>query len=62
MSYAGYESRLRRGLSVAEALTMPKHVFKNNDNEKEKKIVAKKMVYKFVKNGSAAGTWKWVEE
>lgn len=63
LSFSGLQTRISSGYSLEEALTTPKHrgqwvvASKKETGKKETK-----RVYKFVRNGGGAGTWKWVEE
>ena len=63
ISYRGYLSRMQRGMTIKEALTTPRgKVFEAlvtpKQPEPEK---AKKVEYRFVRNGGGAGTYRWVE-
>ena len=64
ITYNGYVNRLERGMSLDEALTLPKGTYysKPLSNNKKENKTAKKAVRKFVRNGGGAGTWRWVEE
>ena len=60
INYKGYTARLSRGMTIEEALTTPKGKILEKVMEKPQPK-PKKAVKKLVRNGSSAGTWKWVE-
>ena len=60
INYNGYLARRSRGMTTEEALTTPRGKVFERAMEKPKEK-AKRVEYKFVRNGGGAGTWKWVE-
>ena len=64
LTYSGYIQRRAAGYTIEESLTMPKMSGRRmvEGLDKKGKAVQTKRVYKFVRNGGGAGTWRWVEE